>query len=126
MTLPLSPLPGHQDTQVHPGAGGDGGPARPDLGERYEVQVEIARGGMGAVYRARDRTLQRDLAVKVLLPQYADRPDIARRFLEEAQVAAQLQHPAIVPVHEMGTLADGRSFFTMKLVKGRTLADLLA
>jgi serine/threonine-protein kinase len=126
MTLPLSPRSDRQDTEVHPDADRGDGPARPDLGQRYEVQAEIARGGMGAVYRARDRALQRDLAVKVLLPHYADRPDVARRFLEEAQVAAQLQHPAIVPVHEMGTLADGRPFFTMKLVKGRTLAELLA
>jgi serine/threonine-protein kinase len=105
----------------------DGAPAVPvERAGRYELLAEVARGGMGAVYRARDTRLQRDLAVKVLLPRYAERPDVARRFLEEAQVTAQLQHPAIDPVHEVGELPDGRPFFAMKLVKGQTLAELLA
>jgi serine/threonine-protein kinase len=128
MTHPTpSPLP-NPDTELHPSAAGasSGSDVPTELGGRYDVHGEIARGGMGVVYRARDRILQRDLAIKVLLPAFADQPEIARRFLEEAQVAAQLQHPAIVPIHEMGTLPDGRPFFTMKLVKGRTLAELLA
>jgi serine/threonine-protein kinase len=85
----------------------------------------IASGGRGDVYRARDRELQRDLAITVLLPRFVGRPDVARRFLAEAQVAAQLQHPGIVPVHEVGALPDGRPYFAMELVKGRTLAELL-
>ena len=80
---------------------------------------------MGAVLKGRDPDLGRDLAVKVLLRGPRDNPDLVRRFVEEAQIAGQLQHPGIVPVYELGTFADRRPFFTMKLVKGRTLAELL-
>ncbi len=93
--------------------------------KRYELGPEIARGGMGAVHRCFDRQLGRELAVKVLLPELVKRPDVLRRFVEEAQVGGQLQHPGVVPVHELGRLEDGRPFFAMKLVKGRTLAELL-
>ena len=86
----------------------------------------IARGGMGVVLKARDADLGRDLAIKVLLERHRDDPGVIRRFVEEAQIGGQLQHPGIVPVHEMGALDDLRPFFTMKLVKGRTLAALLA
>jgi tetratricopeptide (TPR) repeat protein len=92
----------------------------------YELLEEIGRGGMGVVLRCRDGTLDRDLAVKVLLDRYRDRPDLVRRFIEEARITGQLQHPFIVPVHELGTLADGRPYFAMKLVEGRTFAELLA
>src|SRR5471030_3025363 len=91
---------------------------------RYELQGEIARGGMGAVLKGRDTDLGRDLAVKVLLEQHRDNADLVRRFVEEAQIGGQLQHPGIVPVYELGILADRRPFFAMKLVKGRTLAAL--
>ena len=87
---------------------------------------EIARGGMGAVLRGRDPDLGRDLALKVLLGQHRERSDLVDRFVEEAQICGQLQHPGVVPVYELGTLADHRPFFTMKLVKGQTLAALLA
>jgi serine/threonine-protein kinase len=92
---------------------------------RYEVLEEIARGGMGAVFKVRDTDLGRTLALKVLLDHHQERPDLQRRFLEEAQIGGQLQHPGLVPVHELGRLPDDRPFFTMKLVKGRTLAELL-
>jgi serine/threonine-protein kinase len=92
---------------------------------RYSVVEEIARGGMAAVYRARDHALKRDLALKVLLPKYANSQAIACRFVEEAQITAQLQHPSIVPIHEIGTLPDGRPYFAMKLIKGRLLAEML-
>jgi serine/threonine-protein kinase len=93
---------------------------------RYEFLGEIARGGMGAVLKARDSGLGRDLALKILLDRHRERPDLVDRFIEEAQICGQLQHPGIVPVYELGTLGDRRPFFTMKLVKGRTLAALLA
>jgi serine/threonine-protein kinase len=93
---------------------------------RYQVLGEIARGGMGVVLKARDADLGRDLALKVLHERHRDDPGVTRRFVEEAQIGGQLQHPGIVPVHELGALADRRPFFTMKLVKGRTLAALLA
>jgi serine/threonine-protein kinase len=87
---------------------------------------EIARGGMGAVLKGRDPDLNREVAVKVLLDSHRDKPEFVRRFLEEAQIGGQLQHPGTVPVYELGRFADGRPFFTMKLVKGHTLAKLLA
>jgi serine/threonine-protein kinase len=81
---------------------------------------------MGAVIKGRDDELGRDLAVKVLLERYRDRPELIRRFIEEAQIAGQLQHPGIVPVYELGAFADNRPYFAMKLVRGQTLAELLA
>ncbi len=93
--------------------------------ERYHLFGEIARGGMGAILRGRDVDLGRELALKVLLESHKDKPELIRRFVEEAQIGGQLQHPGVVPVYELGTFADLRPFFTMKLVKGRTLAELL-
>ena len=99
----------------------DAMPSREETGGRYHLSGEIARGGMGAVLRGRDVDLGRELAVKVLLEKHANRPEIARRFIEEAQIAGQLQHPGVVPVYDIGRFGD-RPFFTMKLVKGQTLA----
>jgi serine/threonine protein kinase len=101
-------------------------PSAPGDAGHLELLGEIARGGMGAVLKGRDPTIGRDLAVKVLLEAHKDKPDLARRFLEEAQIAGQLQHPGVVPIYELGAFADRRPYFTMKLVKGRTLAALLA
>jgi serine/threonine-protein kinase len=92
---------------------------------RYRLEGEIARGGMGVVYRAFDLDVNRYLAVKVLRERCQGRPDLERRFLDEAQLTGQLQHPGIPPVHEIGRLADGRPFFAMKLIQGRTLDELL-
>jgi tetratricopeptide (TPR) repeat protein/tRNA A-37 threonylcarbamoyl transferase component Bud32 len=91
----------------------------------YAVLDQLGQGGRGVVYRVSDPELNRPLAVKVLRPELRDEPDAARRFLEEAQVMGQLQHPGIVPVHAIGQLPDGRPYFAMKLVQGRTLAQLL-
>jgi serine/threonine-protein kinase len=93
---------------------------------RYHLFGEIARGGMGAVLRARDPEIGRELALKVLLERHRGHPELSRRFQEEAQIGGQLQHPGIVPVYELGMLGDRRPYFAMKLVKGRTLAALLA
>jgi serine/threonine-protein kinase len=101
----------------------DAMPPPEQAGDRYQLQGEIARGGMGAVLHGRDVDLGRDLAVKVLLEKYADRPEVARRFIEEAQIGGQLQHPGVVPVYDIGRIGD-RPFFTMKLVKGHTLAAI--
>jgi serine/threonine protein kinase len=93
--------------------------AEPDFtGTRYELLEPLGRGGMGTVYRARDRELERDVAVKVL---DALEPEVARRLLQEARVTARLEHPGIVPVHEAGTLADGRVWYAMRLVRGGRL-----
>ncbi len=120
-----------RDPEVGDGPAAESGPtseqAAPaaDHPARYEILGEIDRGGMGAVLRGRDRDLGRELAIKVLLKQHKDRPEVVRRFVEEAQIGGQLQHPGVVPVYDLGTLADYRPFFAMKLVKGKDLADLL-
>ena len=93
----------------------------PDLaGTRYRLLDLIARGGMGVVYTAEDENLQRRVALKVLSVPGSD-GDLANRLLREARVLAALEHPGIVPVHDVGTLADGRVFYTMKFVEGRRL-----
>jgi tetratricopeptide (TPR) repeat protein/tRNA A-37 threonylcarbamoyl transferase component Bud32 len=79
---------------------------------------------MGAVFRAHDPDFDRNLAIKVML-QRPDQTDAEARFFGEARLMGRLQHPGIAPVHELGRLADGRPFFTMKLIEGRTLAELL-
>jgi serine/threonine protein kinase len=101
-------------------------PLRAEAAPTFDLLEEIGRGGMGVVLRGRDRALERELAVKVLLERFRDRPDLVRRFVEEARITGRLQHPFIVPVHELGALPDGRPYFAMKLIQGRTLADLLA
>ncbi len=94
--------------------------------QRYDLGDEIARGGMGVVLRAFDNNIRRDVAIKVLREDGQDSAEIVRRFHQEAQIGGQLQHPGIAPVYEIGRLPDGRRFIAMKLVKGKTLADLLA
>jgi serine/threonine-protein kinase len=106
-------------------AAAEGEAPTPTQAGRFRLLGEIARGGMGIVLRAHDPELNRALAVKVVLPQYRGDPAITRRFLGEAQLAGQLQHPGVVPVHDLGRLPDGRPFFAMKLIEGRTLAQLL-
>jgi hypothetical protein len=86
----------------------------------YQVLCEIARGGMGQILAARDLTLDREVAIKVLLPG-AD----ADRFVRESKITGRLPHPGIPPVHALGTLADGAPFLAMKLVAGQTLRDAL-
>jgi hypothetical protein len=81
-------------------------------------------GGMGVVWRVRDLQFQRPLAVKVMKAEGADSRRV-RYFVREARITAQLAHPSIVPVHAMGRLADGRPYYTMKLVEGETLAEIL-
>ncbi len=92
---------------------------------RYQLIGELARGGMGAILQGRDPDLGRDLVLKVIREEHRDQPELVCRFVEEAQIAGQLQHPGIVPVYELGRLPDGRLFIAMKLVRGRTLAALL-
>ena len=95
----------------------------PDLGAtRYTLVEPLGRGGMGAVYRVHDRALGREVAMKVL----SGAPDEAsrQRLEQEARVLARLEHPGIVPVHDVGTLPDGRVFYVMKLVRGEPLTAL--
>lgn len=90
----------------------------PDLaGTPYDVVEPIGRGGMGVVFRAHDRELGRDVALKVLSARDVSE-DARVRMLNEARILARLEHPGIVPVHDVGVLPDGRVFYTMKLVRG--------
>ena len=91
----------------------------------YQLLGEIARGGMGVILKGHDTDLGRDIAVKVLDGELAKKPAVVQRFVEEAQIGGQLQHPGIVPVYELGLMGGDVPYFTMKLVKGRTLAALL-
>lgn len=101
------------------------GPASPDeppdlSGTRYEPLEPVGRGGMGTVYRALDRELGREVAIKVIGSAH---PDAVRRMLREARVIARLEHPGIVPVHDVGSLPDGRVFYAMRLVRGTRLDE---
>jgi eukaryotic-like serine/threonine-protein kinase len=97
----------------------------PDLsGTRYQLMGQIARGGMGVVYAAEDETLKRRVALKVLEVPGAE-GELASRLMREARVLARLEHPGIVPVHDVGTLVDGRVFYTMKFVEGQRLDEYL-
>ena len=99
--------------------------ASPGPPRRIRLLGEIARGGMGSILRGRDEVLGREVAVKVLLDRHLDRPDLVRRFVEEAQIGGRLQHPGVVPIYELGSLDDRRPYFAMKLVEGQTLSALL-
>jgi len=99
------------------------------LGENG-AEKELGRGGLGRVLLTRDAHLERDVAVKQMLPELSQRGDsyataIAERFLREARITAQLEHPGIVPVYELGKRNDGSLYYAMKRVQGRTLADAL-
>lgn len=91
---------------------------------RYEIEAEIGRGGMAVVYRARDVRLRRKVALKVLPPDLAFRDEVKRRFLREAEMAAQLSHPHIVPIYAVDE-ADGLVWIAMGLVEGESLAERL-
>ncbi|HTM20681.1 MAG TPA: serine/threonine-protein kinase, partial [Kofleriaceae bacterium] len=99
----------------------DEAPPRPDS-DAYELHGELAHGGMGRIWRARDRRLDRPVAVKQLL---RATPDMIRLFEREVRITARLQHPAIVSVYEAGELPTGEPFFAMKLVAGRSLKDVV-
>jgi serine/threonine protein kinase len=105
---------------------GEEGDARetPAEGEgRYTFLGEIARGGMGAVVEIVDNGILRPVAMKVILGD--EDPSRLERFVEEAQITGQLEHPNIVPVHELGVNGEGRAYFTMILVRGETLEEVL-
>jgi eukaryotic-like serine/threonine-protein kinase len=94
-------------------------------GDRYEVIEALARGGMGTVYRGRDRELDRPVAIKVLSATKVGDEDAAR-LRQEARILARLEHPGIVPVYDLGRLADGRIFYVMRLVQGARLDEHVA
>jgi formylglycine-generating enzyme required for sulfatase activity len=94
-------------------------------GERYQILRGLGEGGAGEVLQVRDPTLGRVMAMKVAHPALSGAASQLARFQAEAQVTAQLQHPGILPVHEMGRRSDGRVYFTMKQVAGQTLAEVI-
>lgn len=93
----------------------------PDLeGTRYRLGEKLGQGGMGGVYRVEDSVLRREVAMKIVSAADSE-SDLSARLLREAKVIARLEHPGIVPVHDVGTLPDGRVYYTMKLVQGKRL-----
>jgi serine/threonine protein kinase len=90
----------------------------------YELREQIGEGGYGAVYRAYQPLVGRDVAVKIILPQYANHPDFIRRFEWEAQLVARLEHPYIVPLYDYWRDPDG-AFLVMRWLRGGNLHDLL-
>ncbi|HNH97092.1 MAG TPA: protein kinase, partial [Microthrixaceae bacterium] len=94
------------------------------LGDRYEIHQRLARGGMAQVYLARDRSLDRPVAVKELVPEFATDPSFVERFRREAQAAANLSHPNIVGVYDWGT-QDGTYFIVMEYVDGPSLSQVI-
>jgi len=95
------------------------------LGSSYTLEGEIGRGGMGVVFSARDERLKRQVAIKVLPPELAFREEIRLRFLREAETAARLSHPHIVPIHSVGEGPDGLVYFVMAFVDGESLGAKL-
>ena len=93
--------------------------------EKYEVGQEIARGGMGAILRAEDRDLQRTTVLKAILENSKEDPILFDSFIAEARLTAGLEHPNIIPVHELGVLPDDTPFFSMKMVHGDSLGQVL-
>src|SRR6188768_3290749 len=91
---------------------------------RYEIVELLGRGGMAAVYRAHDTALRRDVALKVLYPQFGGDRTLIERFEREAVLAASLDHPNIVPIYDVGE-ANGLVYIAMKLLGGLPLADVL-
>ena len=110
------------------GGSGDSGGERASnpvlLPERYQIRARLGAGGMGEVVLATDTQIGRDVAIKRM--RVAATPSLVARFVREAKIQAKLDHPAIVPVHELGADADGQPFFVMKRLAGTTLADVIA
>ncbi|MFN3190556.1 MAG: serine/threonine-protein kinase [Aureliella sp.] len=91
--------------------------------QRYRLENEIGRGGCGVVTRARDLQLERDVVLKRIIEDYSESEEIVQRFLNEARITGGLEHPGVVPVHEIGVDNTGSPFFAMKEVRGVTLSE---
>ncbi len=101
-------------------------PAAPQAQQRFEIIEEIARGGMGIVYQAHDILLSRTVALKVLSKQLRDNDTAKEYFLREARAAAQLQHPNIVTIFDIGRLPDGEVYLAMEYIEGKTLKQIVS
>src|SRR5437763_1154577 len=104
------------DTELQPG----------DTAGNYRVVRRIGQGGMGTVYEAAHRHIERRAAIKVLAAELADDPRAMRRFRDEANAVDRVRHPGLVEVHEFGFLDDGRAYLVMELLGGETLRARLA
>jgi len=100
-------------------------PSHPDADTRYKTIEVIAQGGMSQVALAHDHHLQRKVALKILTPEMANSPGLCKRFTQEALVLGRLEHPHIIPIHDLGTDSQGRNFYTMKYVRGTNLKEVL-
>lgn len=96
-----------------------------DYDARYERHEKLGEGGMGEVHVCADARIGREVAMKLVRPARGSRPDVRRRFLREARVQGQLEHPSIVPVYDLGRDPSGAAYFTMKRVRGVTLEEVL-
>ncbi len=95
------------------------------VGDRYDDPNEIARGGMGVIFKVRDIGLERTTVLKVINPELISSSDLITRFIEEARITGQLEHPNIVPVHDIGVLDNSQLYFSMKAIEGRELREIL-
>jgi hypothetical protein len=120
---PASPVSPHVDDTMPAAIPPDEAVSTPSK-ERYKLGAELGRGGMGRVVEAFDTQLGRTVALKEVLPKGG--AGIARRFLREVQITARLEHPAIVPLYDSGTTADGRPFYVMRRVSGRPLDEMFS
>jgi hypothetical protein len=118
-------VPGQAKDGPSPAPGAEPTP-RQSVPDRYQYLNPISAGGMGSVHAVRDLGLLRIAAMKVLAPELAARPREVQRFIREAQITAQLDHPNIAPVYEIGVDRQGNRYFTMKRIEGDTLADWCA
>ncbi|MFT5680293.1 MAG: serine/threonine protein kinase, partial [Myxococcota bacterium] len=130
--IPAPPMPSPGQTQFFTPAGVLENDApllqRPTINDpsgRYQAMAVLGRGGMGEVHRVWDRVLDRSVAMKVILPMRSGRSAAIARFEQEARLAAQLQHPGIVAIYDLGRLSDGRLYITMEEVRGEPLARVL-
>src|SRR5262245_31310819 len=120
-------LPSLAATLRMPQSGARAAGGRPDIQnvpprQRFELIQEHAKGGIGQVWLARDRELQREVAVKEIQPKYAERDDQRARFLLEAEITGNLEHPGIVPVYSLGRNAEGRPYYAMRFIRGESLS----
>src|SRR5262249_30025067 len=93
--------------------------------DRYLDDGALGQGGMGEVRLFKDRQIGRSVAVKLIRPSYAKDPSALARFVREARVQGQLEHPSIVPVHDLGVSPDGVAYFTMKRIRGVTFQEII-
>ena len=131
-----TPLPDANETvAIDDAAGWTGGPGTPTvprtplipgnvLGQRYEILQVLGQGGMGAVYKARDREVDRLVALKIIRPELAGQAELLRRFRQEIVLARQITHRNVIRIFDLG-VADDRRFISMEYVEGRDLAQIL-